>query len=54
MADEEDVKRLKQGIAEWNAWRWDNPKIRPDLSGADLQDAHLVRADLPKGHTSHR
>jgi uncharacterized protein YjbI with pentapeptide repeats len=46
MADEEHVKRLKQGIAEWNAWREDNPMIRLDLVGADLSLTKLIGADL--------
>jgi hypothetical protein len=62
MADEEHFKRLKQGIAEWNAWRRDNPTISPDLRDADLSNlittnlfstklfstAHLSRADLSR------
>jgi uncharacterized protein YjbI with pentapeptide repeats len=51
MADEEQVKRLQQGIVGWNEWRQNNPTIRPDLSQAnlseaDLSDAHLRGADL--------
>jgi uncharacterized protein YjbI with pentapeptide repeats len=46
----EHVKRLKQGVAAWNAWRDDNPTvpdlIRADLSGADLSNANLSGADL--------
>jgi hypothetical protein len=54
--DEEAVKRLRQGVAVWNAWRKANPDVDVDLrhadlrganlSGADLQDAKLRRADL--------
>ena len=29
---------LKQGVAVWNAWRIENPNIRPDLSRAALVD----------------
>ena len=36
MANDEHVALLKQGVAAWNAWRDENPDIRPDLSGADL------------------
>jgi hypothetical protein len=46
MADEEHVKRLKQGVEKWNAWRQDNLTIRPNLSGADLRDANLGSAVL--------
>jgi hypothetical protein len=51
MADKEHVKRLRQGIEEWNAWRQDKPTIRPilsraDLRGADLSDTNLGLANL--------
>jgi hypothetical protein len=32
MANEEHVYRLLKGVADWNAWRGENPNIRPDLS----------------------
>jgi len=32
---------LKQGVAAWNAWRYKNPNIRPDLGGAGLGGANL-------------
>jgi len=52
---------LKKGVAAWNAWRDENPDIRPDLGramliaanlhganlrGADLQVAILIRTDI--------
>ncbi len=46
MANEEHVALLKQGVDAWNAWRRENPDIRPALSGADLHGADLRRADL--------
>ena len=46
MADEEHVKRLKQGITEWNAWRRGNRTIRSNLRGADLRGANLSEAFL--------
>ncbi len=46
MADEEHLAKLRQGIAEWNAWRIENRHIRPDLSGADLRGIALFAADL--------
>jgi uncharacterized protein YjbI with pentapeptide repeats len=57
MADKEHVKRLRQGIEEWNAWRQDKPTIRPilsraDLRGADLSDAYLIRAILSGANLS--
>lgn len=46
MATEEDVKRLKRGVAEWNKWRGKNPGYRPDFSGASLKNIYLVGANL--------
>jgi uncharacterized protein YjbI with pentapeptide repeats len=46
VANEEHVKRLKQGVAEWNAWRFENGVNEPDLSGADLFWANLIGAQL--------
>ena len=43
MADDEHVAMLKQGVAAWNAWRHENPGIRPDLRGANRNDADLSR-----------
>jgi uncharacterized protein YjbI with pentapeptide repeats len=46
MANDEHVAILKKGVAAWNAWRDENPDIRPDLSGANLNEANLNEADL--------
>jgi uncharacterized protein YjbI with pentapeptide repeats len=51
MANPEHVERLKQGAEVWNVWRRGNPKVRPDLTlanlaGADLSHAALENADL--------
>jgi hypothetical protein len=46
MANDEHVALLKQGVDAWNAWRDQNPHIRPDLIDADLRGAHLIAADL--------
>jgi uncharacterized protein YjbI with pentapeptide repeats len=46
MANRTHVARLKQGVEAWNQWRRDNPKIRPNLSRADLIRASLRGADL--------
>jgi uncharacterized protein YjbI with pentapeptide repeats len=46
MADEEHLKILRQGVAAWNEWRKTSRKLRPDLSEADLHEAHLSEADL--------
>jgi len=42
--DEEHVKRLKKGVAEWNAWRDIGQHAR--LDGAKLSDARLEGAEL--------
>jgi hypothetical protein len=46
MANDEHVALLKQGVTAWNAWRDENPNIRPDLSEADLHDRDLRHANL--------
>ena len=51
MANDEHVAILKKGVDAWNAWRRENPNIRPNLSqtnlsGADLRGAELIEADL--------
>ncbi|MEW5734301.1 MAG: pentapeptide repeat-containing protein [Thermodesulfobacteriota bacterium] len=59
---------LRQGVAAWNKWREQNPKIKPDLSGAqcsrddiynldlshaNLSDANLSRAKISRVTLSH-
>ena len=44
MANDEHIALLKQGEPAWNAWRRDNPNIRPDFSGADLRGVNLTPA----------
>jgi hypothetical protein len=46
MANDEHVALLKKGVKAWNAWRDENPNIRPDLSEAALDGADLTRANL--------
>jgi uncharacterized protein YjbI with pentapeptide repeats len=51
MADDEQVAKLRQGVAAWNAWRQDNPTIQPDLSritleGTDFSGVNLSRTNL--------
>src|SRR5215204_7777117 len=58
MASKKHVARLKQGVEAWNQWRRENPKIRPNLSRADLiraslRGADLRRTDLGKADLSH-
>ena len=42
----EHVEILKSGVAQWYAWRKENPNTLPDLSKANLQGAELQGADL--------
>jgi hypothetical protein len=37
MANDEHVAMLRKGVAAWNAWRHENPDVRPDLSEANVQ-----------------
>ena len=58
MANDEHVALLKQGVDAWNAWRDENPDIRPDLRGAnlrgdDLSGAHLDGAILSGAKLQH-
>jgi len=43
MANEDHLKILKQGCEVWNKWRSDNFTKEPDLSGADLTSASLIK-----------
>jgi uncharacterized protein YjbI with pentapeptide repeats len=52
MANDEHVALLKQGVAAWNAWRDENPDIRPNLQGANLSEANLNRANLMEADLS--
>jgi uncharacterized protein YjbI with pentapeptide repeats len=56
MANADHLKRLRQGVDAWNAWRTKMP-LRPDLSeanlsGADLGGVDLSGADLGRGDLS--
>jgi uncharacterized protein YjbI with pentapeptide repeats len=46
MANDDHIAKLKEGVAAWNAWRKENPDIRPDLSGANLKGADFSEANL--------
>ena len=56
MADQEQLKIIKQGVQAWNKWREEHSNIKVDLSGAnlsgidltgiDLRDARLTRVDF--------
>ena len=46
MANEEHVRKLREGVEVWNRWREENPDVWPDLTEADLRGAHLREAHL--------
>jgi len=46
MTDKAHIAQLKKGMAAWNAWRDENPDIRPDLSEANLYRAQLSKVNL--------
>jgi uncharacterized protein YjbI with pentapeptide repeats len=47
MANEQHLSLLKRGVKVWNEW-WEEkpPGMRPDLSGAKLNEANLSEANL--------
>ncbi len=45
MANEEHLKKLKEGVEAWNKWRKPNDE-RPDLSGADLSGYDFTSLNL--------
>ena len=46
MANKDHLDLLSTDVDAWNTWRQANPKIKPDLSGADLSRAELALANL--------
>ena len=46
MANEEHLKKLREGVNAWNEWRKENPEVQPDLAHADLREAALGGANL--------
>jgi uncharacterized protein YjbI with pentapeptide repeats len=53
MANDKHAALLKQGVAEWNTWRYANPRepldlSQENLSGADLGGANLGGANLSR------
>ena len=52
MANPEHVEILKQGVEVWNRWREKNPKVKPDLSGADLHERNLSGVNLSEANLS--
>ena len=50
MANPEHLAILSRGVSVWNAWRAENPDVRPDLNRAKLSGAHLQQANLTGAH----
>ncbi len=46
MADKMHREMLQRGVAAWNAWRGKNPRIIPDLSGANIRVKDLAGVDF--------
>jgi uncharacterized protein YjbI with pentapeptide repeats len=46
MANDKHIAQLRKGVAAWNAWRKQNPDIRPDLIEANLSGMDLSEANL--------
>lgn len=46
VANEEHLQRVQAGPVSWNRWRADNPKVRPDLTKADLMGGYLAGVHL--------
>ncbi len=52
VADQDQLDVLRQGRDAWNTWKEQHPKIRPDLSHANLSRADLGGADLRRANLS--
>ena len=46
LADEEQIKILKKGVAVWNEWRAKYFNVKIDLSQSDLKGTALIGANL--------
>jgi uncharacterized protein YjbI with pentapeptide repeats len=52
LANPEHLAKLKEGVKPWNQWRRQNPKIRPDLRDAELDQLNLSGANLSGANLS--
>ena len=52
MASDKHLSILGQGVEVWNQWRRENPKIKPNLQGADLNEASLDWFDFSQSDLS--
>jgi uncharacterized protein YjbI with pentapeptide repeats len=46
MANEEQLKILKQGVEVWNQWREEHPEEPVNLRGANLKNTNLCGANF--------
>ena len=46
MANPEHLAILEKGVEAWNKWRSENPRTKPDLGSANLQEMDLSKANL--------
>lgn len=46
IANPEHLAILNQGVKEWNKWREDGPRVKPDFIKANLSQAKLSKANL--------
>jgi hypothetical protein len=46
MANESDVNVLARGVQDWNKWRADNPRLRPNLEELTLTRSEFPSIDL--------
>jgi uncharacterized protein YjbI with pentapeptide repeats len=46
MANPEHLAKLKEGVEAWNKWRKENPKMKRDLTEANLFGVNLRKANL--------
>ena len=52
MANQEYLTQLARGLEYWNQWRNQNPRIRPDLSGADFSGMNFRGISLGEANLS--
>lgn len=50
MANPKHAIELMKGVLEWNQWRKQNPRVRPDLQGENLSDRDLRHIDFHKAN----
>jgi uncharacterized protein YjbI with pentapeptide repeats len=47
------IAKLREGVTSWNQWREQNSQIRPNLRGAELNNAYLSYANLIRADLSY-